>query len=215
MTFISTDHLLTPRLGTDEDQNIVWRWDGDAFGQTTADKDPDVNNQKRNIRLRFPGQFHDGESGLYYNWSRYYDPKIGRYITSDPIGLRGGINTYSYVGQNPLYWIDPMGLEVWEGGGIGTTVGKTYTPRGNGNVFGAFTPQDGVCTGDFNFLDRNPCTQQCCIRHDTCFSQFSCNATSWWGSLNRWNGKCQACNNEAVDCVRSTFGVRNCKQCES
>ncbi|MDA9982559.1 hypothetical protein N9H39_07460 [Gammaproteobacteria bacterium] len=111
-TYITTDHLLTPRLGTDESQAIVWQWDGDAFGQTRADKDPDANEENRSIRLRFPGQYHDGESGLYYNWNRYYDPKVGRYITSDPIGLSGGPNVYLYVNANPNRFADPMGLFV-------------------------------------------------------------------------------------------------------
>jgi len=48
----------------------------------------------------------------YYNYFRYYDPSTGRYVTADPIGLAGGLNTYSYVGNNPLYWIDPFGLEA-------------------------------------------------------------------------------------------------------
>lgn len=110
ITYITTDHLNTPRIGTDEQSNIVWRWDSDAFGQAQPDKDPDNDTNKRNIRLRFPGQHKDSESGLYYNWNRYYDPNTGRYITSDPIGLDGGFNTYAYVNGNSINFIDPLGL---------------------------------------------------------------------------------------------------------
>jgi RHS repeat-associated protein len=52
----------------------------------------------------------DTESGLYYNWHRFYDPETGRYISADPIGLAGGINLYAYTGGDPINWIDPEGL---------------------------------------------------------------------------------------------------------
>jgi len=88
---LHTDHLNTPRLATDATGAVVWRWNGNAFGDTAPTGTATLN-------LRFPGQLYDAESGLHYNWHRYYDPKIGRYVTSDPVGLAGGLNTYTYVG---------------------------------------------------------------------------------------------------------------------
>jgi len=61
------------------------------------------------LNLRFAGQQYDGETGFHYNYFRTYDPATGRYITSDPIGLNGGLNTYAYVTNNPLRYIDPTG----------------------------------------------------------------------------------------------------------
>ena len=67
----------------------------DAFGGMEITVEDISNN------LRFPGQYFDAESGLHYNWHRYYDPEIGRYIKPDPIGLAGGMNLYAYVNGNP------------------------------------------------------------------------------------------------------------------
>jgi RHS repeat-associated protein len=60
--------------------------------------------------LRFPGQYYDRETGLNYNYFRYYDPRTGRYTRTDPIGLMGGMNPYGYGLNNPLCQIDPLGL---------------------------------------------------------------------------------------------------------
>ena len=103
--YLHTDHLLTNRLATDATRKVIWRWEGEAFGNTPALGSVSVN-------LRFPGQYYDAETNLHYNHFRYYDPELGRYITSDPIGLRGGMNTYGYVEQNPIVSIDPYGLET-------------------------------------------------------------------------------------------------------
>ena len=61
--------------------------------------------------MTLPGQYYDAESGLHYNYFRTYDPELGRYLTSDPIGLDGGVNTFGYVGSNPVMIADPYGLE--------------------------------------------------------------------------------------------------------
>ena len=110
--FIHTDHLNTPRLIANNVGQTVWKWDNDdPFGNNAPNENPSgLGTFTCNLRL--PGQYFDKETNLHYNYFRDYDPAIGRYIQSDPIGLRGGINTYGYVNQNPLSFIDPNGLEV-------------------------------------------------------------------------------------------------------
>jgi RHS repeat-associated protein len=107
LTYIHTDHLGTPRFGTNTSGTQVWSWNNDAFGTSTPSGTATVN-------LRMAGQYFDSESGLFYNWNRVYNPAIGRYISSDPIGLAGGLNTFLYVGANPVMRIDPRGFDFWD-----------------------------------------------------------------------------------------------------
>ncbi len=109
--YVYPDHLGTPRVITDPTNQARWRWDSsDPFGANLPNDDPDQDGVRFVYNLRFPGQYYDQETGLHYNYFRDYDPAIGRYTTSDPIGLKGGINTYSYVGGNPTSASDPFGL---------------------------------------------------------------------------------------------------------
>jgi RHS repeat-associated protein len=109
--YIWADHLGTPRQISDPaSKKLVWRWDGEAFGNSLADEDPSKTGKKFSYNLRFPGQYFDKETGKHYNYFRDYDPATGRYIESDPIGLAGGINTYGYVEGNPVSYADPSGL---------------------------------------------------------------------------------------------------------
>lgn len=106
--YVHTDHLGTPRAIT-SGSTVVWRWESDPFGTTPAQEDPDGDGTAFIYNLRFAGQYFDAETGLHYNYFRTYDPSTGRYLESDPIGLNGGLNTYSYVHQNPLSYTDPTG----------------------------------------------------------------------------------------------------------
>ena len=105
ISYLHSDHLYTPRIGTNQFQDIVWQWESDGFGYGA----PQIAMVEINLRL--PGQYVDQESGLYYNWNRYYDPGLGRYVTSDPIGLDGGNNTYAYGFLDPIGSFDLDGLE--------------------------------------------------------------------------------------------------------
>ncbi len=109
--YVHTDALGTPLRVTDKTGTVVWEASYDPFGRATVDEDPDGNGVHQTLNLRFPGQYYDAESGLQYNYHRDYDPADGRYLESDPIGLAGGINSYSYVGGDPIGNVDPLGLE--------------------------------------------------------------------------------------------------------
>jgi RHS repeat-associated protein len=112
--YLHADQLNTPRLATNGSGTVVGRWDSDAFGVGDADDDPDADTNLVNVRLRFPGQYFDEETGLHYNYYRHYWPHAGRYVQHDPIGLEGGLNPYLYANGNPLRYTDPYGLQITE-----------------------------------------------------------------------------------------------------
>ena len=137
--YYHNDHLGTPQVLTSSAGAVAWKAAYNAFGNATVDASSTITNN-----IRFPGQYYDAETGLHYNWNRYYDPNTGRYITADPIGLEGGINLFGYVGGNPVNKVDIMGL-----GGCGP-----------GDGWGDWLVMDYPL--GFNF-------KPCCNEHDDCY----------------------------------------------
>lgn len=129
LSYIEADHLGTPRVAANPTTNAKeWGWDllGKAFGENAA---ATVVSGK-DVSLRYPGQWTDTETKLNHNYYRDFEAEAGRYAESDPIGLRGGSNTYSYVESNPLGNIDPYGLVKWTGSVYAWGFGHTFLAGG-------------------------------------------------------------------------------------
>jgi len=199
------DQLGTPIQATDKQGNLVWAASYNAFGQASITT-PDATADKPTIssNLRLPGQYFDAETGLHYNWHRYYDPGTGRYITQDPIGVvvfgtlaldrlmsqglvtrgeairfistlpRGNL-LYTYVKGNPTSLTDPFGLD---------TAGCDL-PGGR-------------------FI-RNPRVLECCAKHDKCYDDYKCTASSWWSDAQCNSKECDRCNKEVRQYFLESF----------
>ncbi len=107
LLYVHADHLGSPQKLTDASQATGWDGVFDPFGEEVA------LTGLAAMPMRFPGQYGDDETGYSDNWFRDYDPSLGRYLQSDPIGLVGGINAYAYVISNPTRFVDRLGLD-WE-----------------------------------------------------------------------------------------------------
>ncbi|WP_254051373.1 RHS repeat-associated core domain-containing protein [Stenotrophomonas sp. SAU14A_NAIMI4_5] len=114
LAYIQPDHLGTPRVVIDPVRDVaIWEWSNksEVFGDQAPANDPDGDGVAFELALRFPGQQATDASGMFYNYQREYDPAVGRFSQSDPIGLMGGISTYGYVEGRPLIQVDPLGLD--------------------------------------------------------------------------------------------------------
>ncbi len=131
--YVHSDHLGTPRAVVTQAAAVLWRWDGEAFGNSMANEDADNDGQSLAYNLRFPGQYFDRETNLHYNGARDYDPSTGRYPTADPLGLAGGdLSLYLYAKNNPLSYIDPRGESTALGIALGIGVGVYAIGVANG-----------------------------------------------------------------------------------
>lgn len=130
------DQVGRPEVFTSSSGQTVWRAVNTAFGRREV-----VVNSIGEINVGFPGQYYDNESDLWYNWNRYYDANLGRYLQADPIGFAGSVNAYVYAGSNPISYIDPIGLCISQAtadgisGAVGGGVGAF---AGGGGPVGAF-----------------------------------------------------------------------------
>lgn len=113
LAYIQPDHLGTPRVVIDPARDVaIWEWSNksEVFGNQIPSTDPDGDGVAFELALRFPGQQATDASGLFYNYRREYDPAVGRYTQSDPIGLMGGLNSFAYGSGDPTGRVDPLGL---------------------------------------------------------------------------------------------------------
>lgn len=174
---------------TDERDRVVQEYEYDSFGN--------LHDQSSKIKQPFAytGREYDRETGLYYYRARHYDPMEGRFISKDPIGIRAGVNLYSFVLNNPINFIDPLGLFDFKYygnyGGPGWTAGewRSWEDIKPGTVIPA--PQDSQ---DFSYL-----------RHDQCYGicRNICDEGGQWACFNRCD------NNLVQDLIKVDDGSFN------
>jgi RHS repeat-associated protein len=212
---VQVDHLGTPYQVRTIEGKIVWRWEPDGYGRTAPNEDVDGDGKKLTLNVRFPGMYSDRESGFFYNWHRYYSPKIG-YISPDPIGIAGGLNTYAYVGGNPLSRTDPTGLiaavdDAVVGGGLlilgcaaspgcRQVVSNAMSTAANG-AGGAYNKVKEWCSGDSS---REECKKRCVAQYERDAEECGV-ANAFWGKKGY-----QACMQRAGDylgqCMKTCDG---------
>ena len=158
------DGLNSVKALTDISGNIIVNYDYDAWGNPVGTM-PSIANP-----FTYTGREYDKETGMYYYRARYYDAKVGRFVSKDPIGLAGGINLYSYVGNNPVNWIDPLGLH-W----LPTQHPAGLIPHTHAGANGPVTvvnPRDpGAWPGDPQHIKPSNCEKGCGAEFALCIGR--------------------------------------------
>ncbi|HFO6555104.1 TPA: RHS element core protein, partial [Escherichia coli] len=133
------DHRGLPQALISPEGETAWQGEYDEWGNLLGE----TSAQHLQQPYRLPGQQYDEESGLYYNRNRYYDPLQGRYITQDPIDIKGGWNLYSYA-LNPVSWIDPLGLTQCDSEGCNNDILFTGGSGPDNKILNELGPRDGI-----------------------------------------------------------------------
>ena len=168
--YVHADHLGTPQRITDGSAAVVWDANYRPFGAATV-------TGALTFNLRFPGQYLDSETELHYNNFRDYDAGTGRYIQSDPIGLGGGLNTYGYVGGNPVRRVDPSGLSMEDVDNALADAREWVYPSlpypSKIECFGTFYWRDSEkpARGWYRYWDDIICLDQGFLRPDLCCAE--------------------------------------------
>jgi RHS repeat-associated protein len=142
---------------TDIYQNTVKTYDYDAYGNILDESGSLAHNA-----FTYTGREYHPRSGLYYYRARWYNPEIGRFITQDPIGYRGGINFYQYVAGNPINYIDPSGLRIFVKGNMAKyNYALVYLNRdpGMAKIISNLTKSPTIYTVIMNNIQDNSYTQ--------------------------------------------------------
>jgi len=156
--YVFADQINTPRVIADASGKVLWKWNGEPFGLSKPNENPSGSGTSFSYNLRFPGQYFDKESNLHYNHHRYYDPSTGKYVSSDPIGLAGGMNPYAYVSGDPVSRIDPFGLEtgvtIWQPVGWGESSFGHVSTDINGTTY-SFGPGGMTIMPTTDYVKKN------------------------------------------------------------
>jgi len=133
------DHQNSVLAFTDSSGTMVETYEYDAWGSVTVfdSSGAEINSSNIGNRYLWQGREYDSATGLYYFRARWYDPETGRWLSKDLIGIAGGLNLYVFCGNNPVNFVDPLGLE-WFGDGTAGIVGRddSIVEPGEGNLGG-------------------------------------------------------------------------------